>query len=93
MQGRIWQAVAEFVKKGLQTRTRCGIMALTLTGFLLGLEDAMKLSLEQLSSIARGVDRVEVTSDGVQFFRMTEAQKGYYMHYNNIEKANKTDST
>ena len=50
----------------------------------------MKLSLEQLSSIARGVDRVEQTSDGVQFFRMTEAQKAYYMHYNNIEKANKT---
>ena len=53
----------------------------------------MKLSFEQLSSIARGIDRLEKVEDGVQFFRMTEAQKGYYMHYNNIEKANKTDST
>ena len=53
----------------------------------------MKLSLEQLKSIARGVDRLEEVDDGVQFFRMTEAQKGYYLHYNNIEKTNKTDST
>ena len=56
-------------------------------------EDAMKLSFEQLASIARGIDRLEQVEDGVQFFRMTEAQKAYYMHYNNIEKANKTDST
>ena len=53
----------------------------------------MKLSLEQLTSIACGIDRTERTEDGVQLFRMTEAQKGYYLHYNNIEKANKTDST
>ena len=53
----------------------------------------MKLSLEQLKSIAHGVDRVEEVDGGVQFFRMTEAQKGYYLHYNNTEKANKTDST
>ena len=53
----------------------------------------MKLSLEQLKSIARGVDRLEETEDGVQLFRMTAAQKQYYLGYNNIEKANKTDST
>ena len=53
----------------------------------------MKLSFEQLKSIARGTDRLEEVADGMQFFRMTEAQKAYYMHYNNIEKANKTDST
>ena len=93
MQGRIWQAVVKIVKMGLQTLTRCGIMALTLTGILPLLEDAMKLSLEQLWGIARGVDRLEEVEDGVRFFRMTEAQKGYYLHYNNTEKANKTDST
>ena len=53
----------------------------------------MKLSFEQLSSIARGVDRVEKVEGGVQLFRMTAAQKDYYLGYNNIEKANKTDST
>ena len=53
----------------------------------------MKLSFEQLSNIVRGVDRLEKVEGGVRFFRMTEAQKGYYLHYNNIEKANKTDST
>ena len=53
----------------------------------------MKLSFEQLKSIARGVDRVEKVADGVQFFRMTEAQKAYYLQYNNRENANKTDST
>ena len=53
----------------------------------------MKLSFEQLKSIARGVDRVEEVDGGVQFFRMTVAQKEYYLHYNNFENANKTDST
>ncbi len=53
----------------------------------------MKLSFEQLKSIVRGADRLEEVEGGVQFFRMTQAQKGYYLHYNNIEKANKTDST
>ena len=53
----------------------------------------MKLSFEQLCGIARGVDRLEKVEDGVQFFRMTAAQKQYYLTYNNIEKANKTDST
>lgn len=53
----------------------------------------MKLSLEQLRSIARGTDRLEEVDGGVQFFRMTAAQKEYYLGYNNIEKANKTDST
>lgn len=53
----------------------------------------MKLSFEQLASIARGVDRVEETPDGVQFFRMSASHKQYFLHYNNIEKANKTDST
>ena len=40
----------------------------------------MKLSFEQLTSIARGTDRLEKVESGVQFFRMTEAQKGYYLH-------------
>ena len=53
----------------------------------------MKLSFEQLKSIARGVDRLEEVDGGIQFFRMTAAQKQYYLGYNNIEKANKTDST
>ena len=53
----------------------------------------MKLSLEQLRSIARGTDRLEEVADGIQLFRMSEAQKGYYLLYNNTEKANKTDST
>ncbi len=53
----------------------------------------MKLSFEQLCGIARGVDRVEEVEGGVQFFRMTVAQKEYYLQYNNTEKANKTDST
>ena len=53
----------------------------------------MKLSLEQLRSIACGTDRLEEVDGGVQFFRMTAAQKEYYLGYNNIEKANKTDST
>ena len=53
----------------------------------------MKLSFEQLCSIARGVDRLEKAEDGVQLFRMTAAQKQYYLTYNNTEKANKTDST
>ena len=53
----------------------------------------MKLSFEQLCSIARGVDRLEKVEGGVQFFRMTAEQKQYYLNYNNIEKANKTDST
>lgn len=53
----------------------------------------MKLSFEQLKSIARGVDRVEEVDGGVQFFRMTEAQKQYYLQYNNQANANKTDST
>ena len=53
----------------------------------------MKLSFEQLCSIARGTDRLEKVENGVQLFRMTVAQKGYYLHYNNTEKANKTDST
>ena len=53
----------------------------------------MKLSFEQLCSIACGTDRLEQVEGGVQFFRMTAAQKQYYLSYNNIEKANKTDST
>ena len=53
----------------------------------------MRLSFEQLKSIARGVDRLEEVEGGVQFFRMTAEQKQYYLNYNNIEKANKTDST
>ena len=53
----------------------------------------MKLSFEQLKSIARGVDRVEEVDGGVQFFRMTVAQKQYYLQYNNQANANKTDST
>ena len=53
----------------------------------------MKLSFDQLKSIARGVDRVEEVDGGVQFFRMTEAQKQYYLQYNNQANANKTDST
>ena len=53
----------------------------------------MKLSLEQLKSVACGIDRLEEVDGGVQFFRMTAAQKEYYLGYNNIEKANKTDST
>ena len=53
----------------------------------------MKLSFEQLTNIARGVDRLEKVDGGVQFFRMTSAQKQYYLSYNNQEKANKTDST
>ncbi len=61
--------------------------------FCSGMEDTMKLSFEQLKGIARGVDRLEEVEGGVQFFRMTAAQKQYYLNYNNIEKANKTDST
>ena len=57
------------------------------------MEDAMKLSFEQLASIARGTDRVEEVEGGVQFFRMTTAQKQYYLQYNNQENANKTNST
>ena len=46
----------------------------------------MKLSFEQLKSIARGTDRLEEVEGGVQFFRMTAAQKQYYLNYNNIER-------
>lgn len=53
----------------------------------------MNLSFEQLKSIARGVDRLEEVEGGVQFFRMSRDHKQYYLQYNNIEKANKTDST
>ena len=93
MQGRIWQGVGKIVKMGLANALPLWYNDLTDGRFLPDMEDAMKLSLEQLGSIARGTDRVEAVDGGVQFFRMTEAQKGYYLHYNNIEKANKTDST
>ena len=93
MQGRIWQGVGKIVKLGLANALPLWYNDLTDGRFLPNMEDAMKLSLEQLGSIARGTNRVEAVDGGVQFFRMTEAQKGYYLHYNNTEKANKTDST
>lgn len=39
----------------------------------------MKLSFEQLSSVTHGAVRLEETTDGVRFWRMSEEQKQYYL--------------